>query len=396
MTTRRLIAPLADQRGIALPMAMMALILLSALVVAFAVLSTSEPTIANNQLMANQARAVAEAGMERAIWALNNPADPNGIPNPMAAAPAPYDGSQLVMVASNGTNIGGFRVTVTNAVALNERNIVADGWVPNDTATPRGKQRITVTVETIRFPDPPAGLLVLGEVQVGGNASVDSRNDTSCGNKLGVIASDNVNISGSGSIYGADGNNTRNQATDYLQSQPQAGLLQYTFTDAELAALKSLAQSRGTYYQGAVTFNAANRMPNGIIFVDTTTGNPIDGSTPISEFAQVDIHGNAPADPSGIFSGWLIVNGSIWISGNFRMHGLAYAQNNLTYMGTGTGQIRGAVISRNIRDTSSTNIDTPVTGNSLIEYNCSDARTGGGQVPMGWNIKAGTYREVSG
>lgn len=46
MDMRRLVP--TDQRGVALPMAMMALLILAALVVAFSVLSASEPTRQSN------------------------------------------------------------------------------------------------------------------------------------------------------------------------------------------------------------------------------------------------------------------------------------------------------------------------------------------------------------
>ena len=69
------------QRGIALPMAMLTLLILSALMIAFSMMAASEPVLANNQLQVAQARAVAESGIERAIWALNNPSNANGIPN---------------------------------------------------------------------------------------------------------------------------------------------------------------------------------------------------------------------------------------------------------------------------------------------------------------------------
>ena len=139
---------LTDQRGVALPMAMLALLILSALVVGFSVLSATEPTIASNQLMVAQARSVAEAGVERAIWALNNPANTSGIPA-TGAIPAPYTGSQLILVSNGSSNLGGFRVTVAAAttspyppecpapssMSRGDRCIVAVGWVPNDTTS---------------------------------------------------------------------------------------------------------------------------------------------------------------------------------------------------------------------------------------------------------------------
>ncbi len=119
-------------------------------------------------------------------------------------------------------------------------------------------------------------------------------------------------------------------------------------------------------------------------------------TTPTSDFASLDIHGNAPADASGIFSGVLIVAGSLSISGNFQMHGLIYTLNDFTYQGTGNGQIVGAVMSQNVRDVSATSIDTDTGGNSTIIWNCNDVKTGGGQLPQTFTIENGTYKEISG
>jgi len=129
---------LADQRGVALPMALMMVLILSALLIAFSVLGASETTLAANQQRVAQARTVAESGVERAIWALNNPGDGSGIPTPLVGpAAAPYDGNTAVPVMLNGVQIGVFRVSVTSGATLNERNIVATGWVPSDTAANR-------------------------------------------------------------------------------------------------------------------------------------------------------------------------------------------------------------------------------------------------------------------
>lgn len=396
MVARPLTRMLGDQRGMALPLALMVLMILSALVPALLVLSVSEPVIAGNQMRWSQARAVAEAGVERAIWGLNNPTDSDGIPDPLVTAAAPYNGGQLVNVAVNGTVVGGFRVSVSNGAAANERDITATGYVPSDTA-PRGQQRITVTVTKVRFPDPPAALSVRGELQVSGNTLIDSRADNSCGAKVGTFSTGFTTVgSGAADVYGADGNSTRNQSTDIYQNRPTAEFDTYALTTAELDALRALAKARGTYYQGTVTFNSSTRMPNGLVFVDTVSGTSITDATPAADFASVSIHGNAPEDPSGIFSGWLIVNGSLSISGNFQMRGFGYVVNDFTYTGTGTGLIEGAMMSQNTRDTSSTTIDTNTGGNASIIYNCQYARTGNGQVPLTYQIKGGTYREVAG
>src|SRR5713101_4349215 len=363
MRVHRLLVLLQCERGVALPMALMCLLILSALIVAFSMMAASEPVLANNQLQVAQARAVAESGVERAIWALNNPANASGIANPLVTAGALYNGTTAVPVLINGTQVGVFIVAVTNGASANERNIVATGWTPTNTGTgPKVKQKIQVTVYQTRFLDPPSALTVRGEIGVGGNALIDSRSDTSCGNKAGTFSKGITDVSGSADIYGADGNNVRNQnGSDMIQYVPDATFNQYTYSNDELNALKTLARRNGTYYQGTVSFSASNKIPNGIIYVDTVSGTNIDAgganTTPTTDFASVDIHGNAPADASGIFSGMLIVAGSLSISGSFQMHGMVYVLNDFTYLGTGAGQIIGAVMSQNIRDTSTTSID---------------------------------------
>jgi len=389
------------QRGIALPMALMTLLILSALIIAFSMLAASEPLLANNQLQVAQARAVAESGLERAIWALNNPADPDGIPNPLVTAAAPYNDATAVPVVISGAQLGVFTVSVTNGASANERNVVTTGWTPTNTGNgPKAKQRITTTVYQIRFLDPPAALVVRGEINASGDSVVDSRSDTSCGPKAGTWSRGTTSIGGSATIYSRDGNDSANQATDAQQSLLSSAFDPYTYTSAELSGLKTIAKSQGTYYQGTVAFNSGNRIPNGIVYVDTVSGQNIDANgpntTPISDFASVDIGRNAPADPSGIFSGWLVVAGSLSISGNLKMRGMIYVLNDMTYTGIGTGQIDGAVLTQNTRDISSTTIDTNTGGNAAIYYNCGYARTGGGQVPQTWTIKSGTYKEVSG
>ena len=410
---------LTDERGVALPMAMLTLVILSALIIGFSVLSASEPTIAGNQRMVAQARSLAEAGIEQAIWALNNPTATSGIPAnaplPVSwSSPAPYDGSQLVAVSTGTVGVGGFRVTVSKGASNAELTISSVGWVPDDTsAGPKAHQKVTVSVfnPQFMFRDPPAALSVRGELQAGGNSTVDSRADTSCGAKSGTLTTGPTSMNGNASdIWGADGNGTRNEfydasngavpgsAHDIVQNVSTPSFDNFIWTDADINALRTYAKARGTYVQGSVTFNSGNPMPNGVVFVDTVSGTNItqEGVTPptsSSDFGVADVHGNAPADPSGIFKGILFVNGTLSISGNFRMHGFAYSQNDISYHGTGTGGVWGAMMSRNIRDFSSTSIDSDLLGNALINYDCAYAKGGGGALVNRWTIQKGTYQE---
>lgn len=424
MRTRHMIVGLlTDERGIALPMALLALLILSTLVIAFALLAASEPLIATNQKMVAQARSVAESGLERAIWALNNPTDPNGIPDPFVTAPAPYDGSAgIAILDSTGTQIGLAFVTVTAGAAANERNVVSIGWVPTNTSTSKAKQKIQATVSKFLFRNtpPPAALTVAGEIDAGGNVDINSRTDTSCGNKDGTWSAGSTDTGGSATIYGADAGanwNIANQSlsgmgsltTDKRVNVPGSAFDPYILKNADLNTLKAWAKKNGTYFSGAsvqgLNFNAGNQLPNGIVFIDTVSGNNIDyntdgsactGCTPTTDFASVSLHGGFAADSSGVFSGMIIVAGSLEMSGNITMHGMVYTVNDLTYTGTGNGEIDGAVFSQNIRDVSSTTIDTNTGGNAQINYNCNYASNPGGSMPQGFTVAPGTYKEVSG
>ncbi|MBI3105324.1 MAG: hypothetical protein HYY95_07095, partial [Candidatus Rokubacteria bacterium] len=350
-----------EERGVALPAALIAMLILMGLVVAFSVLSASEPDIASNHLRVAQARGLAESGVEVAVWALSNPTANGGLPESLPVpVPAPYDGSVLVPVGAPGATLGGVRLTVAPGAAANERTVVAVGWVPTDVSADRrtkAHQRISVTLTRIRVLDPPCALCVRGTLDVGGNASIDARGDTSCGNKAGTFTSGTTLIgSGAARVWGADGDDTANEPADIQQNAPASSFDAFTYTAAELDILKGYARANGTYYRGAVTFNSSNQL--GIVFVDTITGSNITDTTPSSDFAAVQIHGGAVADPSGTFAGWIVVNGSLSISGSFRMQGMVYVVNDLSYTGTGTGEIAGVVVSQNVRDTVATTVDT--------------------------------------
>src|SRR5262245_19946271 len=107
-----------DQRGVALPMALLSLALLTTLMLAFAAMSQTEPVIAGNQLRVSQAHAQAESGVEHAIWALTAgnvlPGDPlpaGTLANPMPSSPAPTPFNGVFFTAMGST--GGYTVQVT-------------------------------------------------------------------------------------------------------------------------------------------------------------------------------------------------------------------------------------------------------------------------------------------
>ena len=403
-----------DERGIALPMAMIFVALLTTLMLSFAVLSQTEAVIGSNHMLATQARTQAESGFERAVWALSqgvlNPGATGSLASPLPSpVPGPYDGATFVQSGATG----GFLVAIENVSNL-ERRVRSQGCVPNCTAgARRGHRLIEAIVE--RFPDldldTPCALCVRGQVSIGGNALVTALTDTSCGNKKGAVAADAINISGSADVYGADGNTTANQGTDLAANQTDPTTFDgVTLTPKHFEKLREISKLNGTYFgpgypngtpatspswTGAVTFNSSNKLKDGIVFIDSVDGQDVTATTDPANIANVLIHGNPFI--SSEFTGWVIVNGSLTISGSMKINGLVYTNNDFTYNGTGTGQISGLVVSQNKLDTVGTSIadDSSSTGNSRIKFDCAATRNAN-FVPQGFFLQPGTYREVEG
>ena len=381
-----------DERGAALPLAVVTLVLLSSLILGLSAMSATEPTIAANQLRTAQARALAEAGLDLALWALAHPEAPNGLSNPLpAAVPPPYDGSRLIVVAAGGAALGGFRLAVFTGGAKNERDVLSVGWAPTDDATdtrPKAHQRIAATLWRLRVPaeSGPCALCVRGDLELGDGVTVDARADARCGGKRGAWSSGLVSVRPSTKVWGADGNDAPNEMGDYVQAQPADAALEWIFTDVDLVALKRLARARGSYYRGSVLFDTSRPAPEGLVFVDTATGAPVTGGTPAAELARVELRG-------GAFRGWLIVAGSIEISGGARVRGLAYAQDGFVYRGAPPGGIEGQVVAAGVRG-GSTSL-SGAGGGSTLTFDCAAAAGGDGTVPGGWMLKAGSYRELS-
>ena len=382
---------LADQRGIALPLALVVLALLTSLTLAFLAMSSTEPVIAMNLKGGEEALALAEGGLERALWALaNSGVATYGLANPLPAqVPTPFNGQQLVVLGGSGA----YTITVAAGAGPNDRTITARGYVVRngvvvpeqpaqlanfDIAARRAVQ-IRATARPVGGPgmDPPGALTVAGTVQMSGNSLVDGNDsadgtDNGC-HKAGVTNRTTTTLSDGTVINNSisTGGSSSTVGTPAQQSLTPAQFEPYTFSDAQLAAIKALAQSQGTYIQPSSNAQFNLDVVNGLMFVDTVNGQPLGTPPDASKLANVKI-------TSANNSGWLIVMGSIRIDGNVTYNGFIYARNDLSYKGTGTGGIHGAVVTGNIVDSVATVVDTDASGNSQIYYDCTQVANGGG------------------
>ena len=382
------------QEGAVLPVAMLILVVLSAVLLGLSLLTGQEPLIASNHVMIVQAQALAEAGLERALWALSNPESVDGIAWSGPAA-APYDGSAFLGVATeSGAMLGGFRLTVSGE-GDRQREVATTGLVPGD-AGPLGRARqdITATLIRLRFPASLAGLTVRGDLAIGDGVTVDASADGSCGDRAGTWSS-GVTTAGAGAqVRGRSGDAAiPNEPIDMQQARPVEGFDALAFSAAELQAMKAVARVRGTYYQGAVTFDTSRRIPDGVVFVDTASGQPITDATPAADLAAVTV-GEGAAGPGGSFRGWLVVNGSLSVGGDVTIQGLAYAADRFSQ--TGAARVMGAAMAGHVRSTSPSLVDSHPAGDAALVWSCDAGRTGGGRIPQRWMVKPGSYREVAG
>ncbi|HEY2996461.1 MAG TPA: hypothetical protein VGM22_26900 [Methylomirabilota bacterium] len=389
---RRVLKPLADERGVALPMAMVMLVILASMMVAFSVLAKSEPEIAANQMHTAQSLRLADSGLELAIWALNNKSDASGIDYPAMAyggtAGGNYDGNHFFTLGTTG----GFTVLVQWVNPTNstwERTVTAVGWTPSkDAGAMNSHRKIQAVVQYGVVPplDPPCVVCVAGEVQVNGSAATFNSSSGGC---PGAASPPQYAIQSQQALqYNAHPTFTGFGTSDTAAINQTGDTSQFKFSTDSLAKLKAYAQSRGTYYTGARTSLPTTGCPC-LVYIDTADGSDFSNSTPTANDGSLSISG------SGTFTGAVIVAGTANISGSYTINGLIYSLNDLSLSGTVT--VNGATISENRRDSSSTNVDTDYSGNITMNYNCTNIRNGTTNLlGASWVVKNGAYQETSG
>lgn len=390
---------LLGSRGIAVAMALVALLTLSTLVMVLAALSGTDPVIASNQHRGAVARALAESGVEWAVWALGtrHAGLDAALLAPGQAAGPPHDGSSLVPLGGDG----GFTVRVTG-VSETEVEVESVGWTPDNR---EGGVHRRVTARLMRLPDlgrhAPCALCVRGDLAIGDSAVVSAAGDTSCGAKAGAAATGLATVAGQARVYGADGNDSPNQGSDIAAMVPPSRLDRTLLDAGALAALKALARRHGTYYgpgspprgqatwTGRVQFDASQPVPgDGVVFVDTVSGRPPTPADP-GDYATAEFRGAPFAN--GRFRGWIVVMGSVTaFDASGTLHGLLYAVDDIAL--TGRADISGLVVGANLHEGSQLP-DSVVGGLATVTFDCAGA-TGAGRVPRGWFLKPGSYREL--
>jgi len=324
-----------NERGIALVVAIVALVVIGAIIAGTFFVSTLEQRTSFNTVQTTQAFEAAEAGLQDAT------ANWNTGWNSMAsgATQGPYTISSF-----GGGSSYSYQIT-----RLNDQVFLLKSTGTLQGATQTLASLIRLTTANVNV----AGAVTSGgNVSVGGNATIDGRNTTPTGwsscpsapDKAGIGSSGTISTHGSPAIYGSP---------PQIQNDP--GITSSTF-ETPFDQLKRTANLTFAGGQGSgnyVTFSTI--APVGTSTTCTRTnmsnwGEPLRSGSYIAgciNYAPiVYISGNAMFNAGGRGQGILLVDGDLAIAGGFQWVGLVIATGQVK-TGNGTSNVTGAILAQN-------------------------------------------------
>jgi hypothetical protein len=109
--------------------------------------------------------------------------------------------------------------------------------------------------------------------------------------------------------------------------------------------------------------------------------------------ASAQLDATALAARGGVFRGWLVVNGSLELTGGASVQGTLYAVDRLAVTATRESRIEGLAIALNTSETVASRIEA--TGGTLtLAFDCTHA-SAADRIPTGFAPIPGTHREDS-
>lgn len=348
-----------NERGIALAIAIFALVVVGALVAGALFAGTQEQRVAESSRRLSQSFGITELGVAEQVrvWdpVVNN-----------AVARYPVD-SLTVARTPNAANTGSFGgsifklndnlylIDVNGADSASRANIIRGGGA---------RQRIgmLVRIRPVDF-DIQASLTTQGNVNLQGNAEVDGNDQNptgwaSCGlpdtNKAGIRTTGNVTAGGNATVYGNPPVNTDPTLTDTNFTQ----FGDVSFTD--LADRATIVLPGGTYQTfPRLTGGACDRTHA------LNWGDGMNPAAPCGSYMPI-IHVTGDLTLNGDQGqGILLVNGNIDVQGSYEWFGIVIALGDIKTSGGGTSDAHfwGGVMARNA-DISQQNLS----GKAVLNY----------------------------
>jgi hypothetical protein len=345
------------ERGIALPIAIFALVVVGGLVAGALFVATQEQRIGRNTLRQEAAFTAAEAGMQDAVlnWSPNyQKLSMGGTDSTTATAP---DGR------------GWYRRTIRRLGPMLFL-VASEGF--NRDSTSRVRIGALLRLRPLEFKI-NAALKTQGTTRVGGSSEITGRDSVPAGwadcppaapEQPGIRMPDTTALSTNGSCAGnacITGSPKVEQDTS-INTQTLSSVGDIPFDSLEQYATKVV--SGGSMQQILPSTIDATTCNTGDLH---NWGDPVNPTGPCGGYFPIIWSQSDLTLGSGYGQGVLIVNGNLTVNGGFTFFGPVLVSKTLSTAGNG-GHFNGGVIAANTDLCTSTSCATSVMGNALISF----------------------------
>jgi Tfp pilus assembly protein PilX len=397
-------------RGIVLPLVLLVLMLMSVLALVLLSMSAFDPLISRNLAAAEQARFLAEAGLEWAFNTLRASAEWNAFlagADPIRGAVLAADAALPARPASEGT----YTVRVRNDSMTGDQLVtglpVDAGGHTGDTnglvivtsvgSVAGGSRALQAVVQRIKLPPLPAALAFPGEkalVTVSGSFEIDGNDwnpdgmPGSCAPVFGISVSSVLPAVAPGANEAVVESSLANYPTTRVKGKRQdpTGPAEGPNTIASNAELAPTEVQSFVRSARKADMTLESSAPDGLSFNDVgascasswssatcwgTVDRPkvirVKGrSDPASAVPMLRISGST--EGHGIL---IVEDAELWIQGNFRWHGAILVTGSgvaLGFLGDGSQTVSGAIV---LHDSSAEAAGKGfLTGNATLRYSC--------------------------
>jgi hypothetical protein len=347
-----------DERGVALAMAIFALVIIGILVAGSFFAGRLEQQSGQNTLFAAQAAEAAEAGLSDALGVT-------------------YSSASTLQAIPVGTSSAGATVTLASGTTYTPSvDRLSDGLFLYRSVGSRQSAGTTVATRSVgtlvRLLSANiavnAGLTALGDVMVGGNSRVSgndatpsewSDNGVSCpptANVTGVRYNGTLDQKGSAAITGYPDPSTLDPTLNSTN----------IFGGTNFAALKAMKTLTLSGNVSGLAADSTGTPPKCDASLESNWGAPTDPGNVCFEYFPIIYHyGDLSISGSGEGQGILLVEGNLTVQGRIDFYGPVIVTGGVDVRGTGSDDVKfyGGILAQNV-----TLDDSRLTGNATVNY----------------------------
>ena len=373
-------SPVANERGMALAVAIFALVVIGALVAGSFYAGRLEQQTGQNGFYAVQAAEAAQGALTQYVQS--------------------YNGSTMTAMTAGGSSTYGSQVTVGDGVATPAiTRLTSSVWLVSAVGARKAGTKTLATTSVAKLYrlnqaqiNVNAGLTAIGKITVGGNSEVSGYDATppnwlvgspavecpALGDVAAIRYNGAITASGSADIHGSPNKQNDNSLTASNM------LGNSTFNDLKAMATKIIAS--GNLSGLAPVTSGSPAVCN--TAVESNWGAPEDKANVCFNYFPILYHyGDLSISGTGAGQGILLVEGNLSVQGRIDFYGPVIATGGVNIRGTGSDDVKfyGGVMAQDV-----TLDDTKLTGNATINYSSCAIRRAlqGSALPIAVNERA--------